>query len=182
MSDHARTRGGVGGQAHARWSAGINKGTLFEAVVAPGEGPAHVVDERGQHATHLRHAGARECGYVCGRVPRQAAAMRPLKRLTQSPRRKPGDRLNKSPRRKPGDSAWQRIPATTPNDLDASDRIGMASGMAFIPGVPGLPPRLRGQGRRSVVWDLRDGCRARGMLTVSPGFRPGASCHGWWHV
>ena len=65
--------------------------------------------------------------------------------------RDPGHRLTQSPRRKPGDSAWQRFAAATPNDLDASDRIGLATGMAFTPGVPGLPPGLRGQGRRPLV-------------------------------
>ena len=63
--------------------------------------------------------------------------------LTVSPGFRPGaswcgwcHRLNKSPRRKPGDSAWRRIPAATRNDLDASDRIGMASGLAACSRCP----------------------------------------------
>ena len=69
---------------------------------------------------------------ACSRCPR-ASAQGFLPRVVA--------RLTQSPRRKPGDSAWQRIAAATPNDLDASDRIGMATGMTFTPGVPGLPPR-----------------------------------------
>ena len=71
-------------------------------------------------------------------------------------------RHTKSPRREPGDSGWHAFSGAMRCGVEPGNHVpscGMEGGVAFVPGVPGLPPGASGAPRANGTQNAPGGSR-----------------------